>query len=66
MNAMVNGAAASGEYLALLRRRRGWIIAFVPASVLLSALIAYLQTPQYQSSATVSYTHLTLPTIYSV
>lgn len=42
-----------GDYFAILRRRRVYLITITPAAILLFAFIAFALTPYYRSSATI-------------
>jgi succinoglycan biosynthesis transport protein ExoP len=47
------GQSGFGEYAALLRRRRAWLLTIIPASILLSLFFAYALPALYRSSATI-------------
>ena len=42
-----------GDYVAILRRRRIYLITIIPAAILLSTFIAFALTPYYRSTATI-------------
>ena len=42
-----------GDYVAILRRRRIYLITIIPSAILLSTFIAFALTPYYRSTATI-------------
>jgi uncharacterized protein involved in exopolysaccharide biosynthesis len=54
-------APGFGEYLALIRRRKLWILTIVPTAVLLSVYLAFAIPAQYQSTATIILEQSSIP-----
>jgi polysaccharide biosynthesis transport protein len=54
-------APGLADYIALVRRRKAWIIAIVPAAILLSVYLSYAIPAQYQSTATIILEQSSIP-----